>query len=394
MAAASQSETDRILKQAVETGDVPGVIAMATDAKGNIYESAFGKRTLGGAQPMALDTVCWIHSMTKALTGACVMQLVEQGKIGLDDDVGRWVPALAKPRVHEGFDASGKPKQRPASRPLTLRLLLTHTSGFVYDTWNERQAAYVAYTKMPRWMTFQKPEDCLPLDFEPGERWEYGVGIDWAGKVLEAITGETLDAYMQKNLLQPLGMTSTGYKLRPEIRERLSGVHQRHANGKLEPVAFDPPQRPEEFLGGGGLYGTAGNYIRFIRMILNRGALDGARVLRPETVALMGENHIGNLEAGVMKTAKPAMSFDANFFPGISQRWGLTFLINMADVPGRRRAGSLCWAGLRNTYFWIDPKSGIGGVIMAQLLPFADPATVRLYERFEESIYATHFAHN
>lgn len=386
---ASSMISDQVLRAAVEAGDVPGVIAMAADAKGVIYEGAFGERVLRGGKPMTLDTVCWIHSMTKAISGACCMQLVEQGKIGLDDDVGRWVPALAKPRVHEGFEGNGTPKLRATRRPITLRLLLTHTAGFVYDTWNERQAAYVAHKKMPRWQTFQKPEDCLPLDFEPGERWEYGIGIDWAGKVLEAITGETLDDYMQMQVLKPLGMTSTGYRLKPDVRVRLSGVHQRHADGRLEAVTFEPPQRPEEFLGGGGLHGTAGDYIRFIRMILNGGSLDGVRVLKPETVALMGQNHIGDIEAGVLKTAKPAMSFDANFFPEISQRWGLTFLINMADIPGRRRAGSLCWAGLRNTYFWIDPKAGIGGVIMTQILPFADPVVVRLYERFEESVYGS-----
>lgn len=380
-------DTDQVLRQAVETGQVPGVVAMATDGRDLIYEGAFGKRVLGGSAPMTTDTVFWIHSMTKAITGACLMQLVEQGKIGLDDDVGRWVPALAKPRVHEGFDAAGKPLLRSARRPLTLRLLLTHTSGFVYDTWNERQSAYVQYTKLPRVATFQKPEDCLPLDFEPGQRWEYGIGIDWAGKVLEAITGDTLDAYMQKNILQPLGMRSTGFQLQPEIRERLAGVHQRHPNGHLEVSSFEPPQRPEDFLGGGGLYATAGDYIRFMRMMLGGGALDGVRILKPETVALMGENHIGALEAGVLKTARPAMSFDANFFPGMCQRWGLTFLINTEDVPGRRRAGSLCWAGLRNTYFWIDPKAGIGGTIMTQILPFADPAAVGVYDRFEASIY-------
>ena len=378
---------DTALAGAVERGEVPGVVAMATDGRDTIYQGAFGQRTLGGPVAMTADTVFWIHSMTKAVTGACCMQLVEQGRLGLDDDCGRLVPALARPRVHEGFDAEGRPRLRPAKGPITLRHLLTHTAGFVYDMWNERQQAYVAWSKLPRWQTFQKPEDCLPLDFDPGARWEYGVGIDWAGKVLEAATGETLDRYMQKNVLGPLGMASTGYVLRPEIRARLAGVHQRHPDGRLEATPFEPVQRPEEFLGGGGMYGTAGDYIRFVRMMLSGGALDGVRVLRPETVRLMGENHVGDLEAGVLKTARPTLSCDANFFPGMPQRWGLSFLINMADVPSRRRAGSLCWAGLRNTYFWIDPASGIGGVIMTQILPFADPAVVRLYEAFEASVY-------
>jgi CubicO group peptidase (beta-lactamase class C family) len=257
---------------------------MATDGRDTIYEGAFGVRELGGTRPMQVDTVCWIHSMTKAITGACLMQLVEQGKIGLDDDCGRLVPALAKPRVLEGFDAAGKPRLRPAKGEITLRRLLTHTAGFVYDNWNPDMLRYNKMTGLSRVATFARPEDCQPLSFDPGERWHYGINMEWAGKVLEAVTGETLDAYMQTNVLQPLGMRSTGYRLNPAIRERLSGVHQRLPDGRLEARAFEAPQRPEDFLGGGGLYGAAGDYVRFIRMILNRGALDGARILKPETV--------------------------------------------------------------------------------------------------------------
>ena len=378
---------DRVLQSAVARGDVPGVIAMATDGRDTIYEGAFGVRELGGARPMQSDTVCWIHSMTKAITGACVMQLVEQGRTGLDDDCGRLVPALANPRVLEGFDAAGTPKLRPAKGQITLRRLLTHTAGFVYDNWNADMLRYNRMTGLSRVATFARPEDCQPLSFDPGTRWHYGINIEWAGKVLEAVTGETLDAYMQKNVLQPLGMHSTGYRLTPAIRERLSGVHQRLPDGRLEARTFEAPQRPEDFLGGGGLYGTAGDYVRFIRMVLNRGALDGVRILKPETVDDMARNHIGTLAAGVVKTANPEMSFDADFFPGMTCGWGLSFLINPVDVPGRRSAGSLTWAGLRNTYFWIDPKAQVGGTIMTQLLPFADPATLRLYEAFEGEIY-------
>lgn len=381
-------QIDRVLRSAVERGDIPGVIAMATDGKDTIYEGAFGVRELGGSRPMQIDTVCWIHSMTKAITGACIMQLVEQGRVGLDDDCGPLVPALAHPRVLEGFDTHGKPKFRPARGVITLRRLLTHTAGFVYDNWNADMLRYHAITGLSRTATFARPEDCQPLSFDPGERWHYGINMEWAGKVLEAITGETLDAYMQKNLLAPLGMQSTGYLLRPEIRERLSGIHQRFPDGHLEPVTWEPPQRPEDFLGGGGLYSTAGDYIRFIRMILNGGALDGVQTLKPETVAEMSRNHIGDLPVGVLKSARPEMSFDVDLFPGMATGWGLSFLINTSDVPDRRAAGSLSWAGLRNSYFWIDPKSGIGGVIMAQLLPFADPATLTTCAAFEREIYA------
>ena len=379
---------DAALSSAVDRGDVPGVVAMATDGRDTTYEGAFGNRVLGGSTAMTSETVFWIASMTKAITGTAVMQLVEQGRIGLDDEVGRLVPALANPRVLDGFDASGKPKLRAARRPITLRHLLTHTAGFVYDMWNADMNTYVSKNKMSRAATFIKPEDCLPLAFDPGTKWEYGINIDWAGKVLEAVTVESLDTYMQKKVLQPLGMHSTGYLLRPEIRARLAGMHQRHEDGQLEPVAYDPPQDPKEFLGGGGLYGSSGDYIRFIMMMLNGGALDGVRVLKPETVALMGQNHIGDINVETMRTQRTSISQDANFFPDMKQKWGLSFLINTEDVTGRRAAGSLCWAGLRNTYYWIDPQRQVGGTIMTQMLPFADSKVMRLYEAFEAGVYA------
>ena len=386
-----RSAIDATLERGITEGDVAGVVAMATDGREVIYDGAFGKRVLGGDVAMTPDTVFWIASMTKAITGTCVMQLVEQGRIGLDDDVGRFVPALASPRVLAGFDAAGKPLLRPANQPITLRRLLTHTAGFVYDMWNTDQLRYMEQTKISRGQSFVKPEDCLPLAFEPGARWEYGINIDWAGKVLEAITGESLDTYMQKNLIQPLGMRSTGYLLRPEISARLAGGHQRQADGTLvaapSPTVPVPPQDPKTFMGGGGLFGTAGDYIRFILMMLNGGALDGAHILTPETVALMGQNHIGDLDVGVMRTARPQLSCDAEFFPGQPKKWGLTFLINTQDVAGGRAAGSLCWAGLLNTYYWIDPKRRIGGTIMTQVLPFADPAVLRLYDGFERGVY-------
>lgn len=380
---------DRILGAAVERGDVPGVVAMATDGKGVIYEGAFGSRGLADPVPMTTETVFWIASMTKAITGACVMQLVERGLIGLDDDCGRWVPALAAPKVLDGFDKSGQPKLRAAKGSITLRRLLTHTAGFVYDTWNPDMARYMAATGISRAASFVRPEDCQPLAFDPGTRWEYGINIDWAGKVLEAITGTSLDAYMQANVLQPLGMLSTGYLLRPEIKSRLAAMHQRGEDGRLTPMTFDAPQRPEDFLGGGGLYSTAGDYIRFILAMLNGGAINGQRILRPQTVAMMGQNHIGDIaKAGVLTTARPDMSFDADFFPGQPTGWGLSFLINTHDIQGRRSGGSLTWGGLRNSYYWIDPKRRVGGTIMTQILPFADPKVLGLYEAFERGVYA------
>lgn len=384
-----RSAVDAVLREAVDAGAVAGVVAMASDASGNIYEGAFGRRGTADDQPMTADTVFWIASMTKAITGAACMQLVEQGRIGLDDDCGRIVPALAHPKVLDGFDAESKPRLRPARGEITLRRLLTHTAGFVYDMWNENMRKWTEHTRLSRIRTFQHPADCAPLGFDPGTRWEYGLNIDWAGKVLEALAGTSIDAYTHEHVCAPLGMNSTGYMLRPEVEARLAGMHRRRPDGTLEPMQFRPPQIAGEFLGGGGLYGTAGDYMRFARMILRKGELDGVRVLAPETVELMSRNHIGDLDVRPLPTAIPETSNPVDFLPGIRKKWGLTFLINMEDVPGRRKAGSLSWAGLRNTYYWIDPQSGIAGTIMTQVTPFADPKVLDLYEAFEQSIYSS-----
>jgi CubicO group peptidase (beta-lactamase class C family) len=228
----------------------------------------------------------------------------------------------------------------------------------------------------------------LPLAFDPGTEWQYGINIDWAGKLLEAVTGQTLESYMRTHILEPLGMHDTGYLLTDRVRDRLAVSHDRQPDGTLAVAPFDAPQDPTMFLGGGGLYGTASDYMRFLSMLLHGGALDGVRILRPETVAMMGQNHIGDVLVGKLTAALPAMSNDVELYPGMPKKWGLSFLINTQDVPGRRRAGSLAWAGLRNTYFWLDPTTRVAGVIMTQVLPFADQQVLDVFDRFEQGVYA------
>jgi CubicO group peptidase (beta-lactamase class C family) len=382
------SAIDTVLRQAAESGQVAGVVAMAANADGVVYQGAFGRRSLAADAPMTMDTVFWIHSMTKAITAAACMQLVEQGRLDLDAPAATVMPALAAPRVLEGFDADGEPMLRPARGTVTLRNLLTHTSGFVYDTWNANQLAYARKTGSPRLGSFTDSDGVLPLAFEPGSAWMYGIGIDWAGKMLEAVTGTTLDAYMRAHIFVPLGMHDTGYLLTDRVRDRLAGHHDRTADGTLVPGVYDAPQDPTQFFGGGGLYSTAADYMRFLSMLLRGGTLDGVRILRPETVAAMGQNHIGDVLVGKMPSSLPAMSNDVELFPGIAKKWGLSFLINTADVPGARRAGSLAWAGLRNTWFWLDPSARIAGVLLTQVLPFADRPVLDVLDRFERGAYA------
>lgn len=388
-ATARNARIDAALKAAADAGDVPGVVAMATDRSSTIYEGAFGKRVLGEPAAMTLDTVGWIASMTKALTGAAAMQLVEQGKLDLDAPAAKVVPDLGKAQVLEGFDAGGQPRTRAPKRPITLRHLLTHTAGFGYEIWSEDIAKYQTAKNIPGIITCQKAALTTPLLFDPGERWFYGINIDWAGMMVEAVSGKRLGQYLAQNLFAPLGMTSIAFKITPDMRGRLAKIHQREEGDRLVPqMELEIPQEPEFEMGGGGLYGTAGDYLKFVRMMLNRGKADGSQVLKPETVDLMSKNAMGDARVCLLKTAAPPLSNDAEFFPGVEKTWGLSFQINAAKAPTGRPAGGLMWAGLANTYFWIDQSTGIGGVYITQVLPFADKKSLPLYYAFESAFYA------
>jgi methyl acetate hydrolase len=383
----SKPEIDQFLRDKCEAREIPGVVAIAATDSGTIYEGAFGKRDLSKDDPMTVDSVFWIASMTKAITTAAAMQLVEQGRLSLDEPIGKVLPDLASPMVLEGFDDSGEPKLRPASKPITLRLLMTHTAGFAYNMWNGDILRYLDKTGLPAVTTCKNDALRTPLIADPGTRWEYGTNIDFVGKAVEAASGKRLDAYLRDHLFTPLGMTDTGFKIGEAQRKRLVGMHQRNEDGSLTPIPFELEQEPEFHMGGGGLYGTAGDYIKFTRMILNNGRGNGNQVLRPETVAAMAQNHIGELTMGKMISSVAFATNDVDLFPGIVKKWGLSFLINTEKTPQGRSAGSLAWAGLANTYYWIDPSRDVTGVILMQLLPFADKTCLDTFAGFERGVY-------
>jgi CubicO group peptidase (beta-lactamase class C family) len=333
--------------------------------------------------------VFYIASMTKAVTTTAAMQLVEQGRLALDQPAGEVLPELASPQVLEGFDADGRPRLRPARTPITLRRLLTHTAGFTYDVWDADMDRYRREAKVPPLASGRNAALLTPLSFDPGARWEYGTNLDWAGKMVERASGQRLDAYFREHVFAPLGMNDTDYRLGPSQRERRVGMHARQPDGSLQPIAFETPPDPEFFPGGGGLYSTGPDYLRFARMILNRGSLDSARVLKPETVAEMSRNQIGDIDVVMLRTTQPQRSLDAEFFPGMAKKWGLGFMINTAEAPTGRSAGSLAWAGIANTYYWIDPQQEVTGLIMMQLLPFVDTAAMATFAAFERSVYDT-----
>jgi methyl acetate hydrolase len=383
------SQIDEVLQAAAERGDVPGVVAMVASRGGPFYHGAFGRRAIPDGATMTEDTVFWIASMTKAITSTAAMQLVEAGRLALDRPISDVLPELAAPQVLEGFDASDKPRLRAARRPITLRHLITHTAGFSYEIWNADIGRYMELRGIPGVISCQNLALTTPLIFDPGEKWDYGINIDWVGKAVERASGQQLGDYFAEHLFGPIGMVDTGFTLTTDRRRRLVAMHSRGEDGGLTPIPFELPQEPEFQMGGGGLYGTAADYLAFTQVFLNEGRAVGGPVLKPQTVQLMAENAIGAINVKLLKTAVPAYSNDAEFFPGMVKKWGLGFMISTAEVPGGRRAGSLAWAGLGNTYFWIDPVTGVAGVILMQLIPFADAKALRLLEDFEKAVYAT-----
>jgi methyl acetate hydrolase len=384
----SQAQIDQILRQKSDAREIPGVVAIAANSNEVIYQGAFGKRDLSKDDAMTPDSVFWIASMTKAITAAAAMQLVEQGKLSLDALIGQVLPDLAAPQVLEGFSANGAPKLRPAKKKITLRHLMTHTAGYCYDMWNGDMVQYLEKTGLPGITSCKNDALKLPLMTEPGTRWEYGISIDFVGKAVEAVSGQRLDAYLRDHLLAPLGMSDTDFRIGESQRKRLVAMHGRGPDGSLAPIPFELEQEPEFHMGGGGLYGTAGDYIRFTQMILNKGRGNGHQLLKPETVAMMGQNQIGELTMTRMISAVAFATNDVDLYPDMVKKWGLSFLITTATTPEGRSPGSLAWAGLANTYFWIDPARDVTGVILMQVLPFADGKCLEAFAGFERCVYA------
>jgi len=378
---AQGEEIDAALQAKVGLKEIPGVVAMAANENSVVYQGAIGLRNMAAATPMSTDTIFRIASMVKLLTSVAALQLVEQGKLKLDEPAANVDPTLASPQLLAGFDAKGIPQLRPAQMPLTLRHLLTHTSGFSYPLWDPNAVRYLKAARgkphLPR----------RPLMFEPGSRWAYGGSLDNVGRLVEIASGQSLDRYFSDHITGPLGMSDTGFAIGEKQRARQASLHVRDASGKLLPQPFEKLAAPTAFSGGGGIYSTAPDYLTLLQALLNGGNLRGTSILRPESVALMASNQIGNLEIGVMRTTNPALSNDVDLFPGVRLRWGLGHMINAGPVADGRRAGSLTWAGLYNTYYWIDPTARIAGVIMMQILPFVDKQALVAYRQFERGIY-------
>ena len=359
-----------LLDEAVAKGAAPGLTAAIARADGTDSFYAAGVRGVADPTPMAPDDTFWIASCTKAITSAAALQLVERGLLDLDAPIGERLPNLAAPQVLEGFGPDGAPRLRPARNPLTLRRLLTHTSGLAYDFFHADLGRY--YASIGGSLMESAPSAPV-LAFDPGEGWQYGIGLDAVGWLVEQATGQGLDAYVAQHITGPLGMTDTAFVATPELEARAAGMHHHAPDGAFIPVPHLPSS--PAYYGGGGLRSTAPDYLKFLRAVL---AEDGGGVLGPKTLRWLR----------AADSAMPPLSHDYRPIPGTPKTWTLGFLRNEADVPGMRRAGSLAWGGLANCYYWADPASGVAAILCGQFLPFADPGMLAAFDALERAVYA------
>ena len=371
-------------------GGVPGVVAMVTDRDRNLYEGAAGVRQLGEAAPMTLDTVFAIFSTTKAMTGTLVMQLVEEGLVRLDDPAGQYVPEIDELQVLDGFDADGRPRTRAPHRRITLNDLMLHTSGLCYEFFSADDLRYRTALGIPTVVSSTFDSVRTVLLHEPGAAWTYGVNIDWLGRVVEQVRGHRLGEVMRARLFEPLEMHDIGFRMSESMKARRAVIHYRAADGRLTPLPdLVLPDPPPMDMGGHGLYATVGEYMKFIRMLLNDGRGPGGTVLRPETVAAMGRDGLAalGLSAGGWTTSIPSLSNSGEFFPGTDKGWAYSFLTNRSATPSGRPAGALMWTGLANSFFWIDRATGVGGYWATQILPFQDAVSYPAFVEFETTVY-------
>ncbi|MBD0860820.1 beta-lactamase family protein [Gordonia sp. zg691] len=379
----------RILRdRTVGDPSVPGVVAGVTTDEQTVHLEAAGLRALDDDQPMTVDSVFGIFSATKAITATVALQLVEDGVLDLHAPAREYVPAIGELQVIEGFDDDGQPRLRPPATDVTTHQLLTHTAGFGYDFFNETYRRLAVDHGLPNIGTATAAALGVPLLFDPGTAWEYGIGVDWAGQVIEGITGRRLGEVMTQRVLTPLGMSDTAFTLSDDTRHRRAVMHMRKGERLVPNHRWAQPDPPEIDMGGQGLYSTVPDYLKFLRMWLREGRSDsGEQILRPETVDLALRNQIGELTVKKLPGVFPPLTHDVEFFPGTKKSWSYPFMINDADAPTGRPAGSQAWAGLANLYYWIDPRTSIAGLWATQIFPFFDPASVDGYLDFEAATY-------
>ncbi len=376
------SHLQAVLDRATDAGDVPFVVAMTANSRGVTFSGAAGDARQGVAANE--DTAFRIFSMTKAVGSVAAMILIDRGRISMDTPVADVLPDWNDLGVLEGFDGDEPILRAPKTRA-TLRHLATHTSGMEYEFWNPDVPKYMELTGHPTVLSGLKSSLMYPLTTDPGTRWGYGPSIDWLGQVVEAVDGRRIDAFCQQEILEPLGMNDTAFE--PDrLTDRLCAVAMRGEDGEFRPHDLAPPANPEFYGMGHALYSTAPDYLRFLRMVLNRGQLDGNRILSEHAVDAMVSDQMNGLTFQPMTSVAPPVSADVEFPEGTTHSFA--FLRHEAGIPGMRSAGSLSWAGVCNTHYWIDPSRDLASVIMTQSLPFLERRFLKTYQAYEQAVYA------
>jgi len=369
----SDADLDGLLRTAVEQKRVPMVVALIADARGVAYEHASG---------IPRDAIFAIASMTKPITSVAVMQLVEAGQVRLDEPAATYVPELGTVRVLDGGGL-----RRP-KRPVTVRQLLSHTAGFGYEFSNRRIFELVAKKEIPSAMAGDDEFLQAPLLFDPGTQWEYGINTDWLGRLVERVSGRSLEVYFREKIFDPLAMPDTFFNVPPDKQPRMAAAFQRTKDGALTQQPRQPAKPITFFSGGGGLYSTPPDYLRFVRALMAGGQLDGHRILSAESVAAMGRNQIGDLKVRPMPSLIPQLITDGSLLPAVDN-FGLGFGLNSTSAGTRRGVNTMSWAGVFNTFFWIDREKQVAAVLMTHMLPFMDPAARTLLEQFDRAVYAS-----
>lgn len=373
-----------VLENAVAAQDVPFAVAMTATSNGVTFSGAAGMATPD--REAAENTAFRIFSMTKGIGSLAAMILIERGQLSLDTPVGDVLPQWNDLKVLSGWDGE-TPVMRDQETVATVRHLATHTSGMEYEFWNPDVPQYMQATGHPTVLSGLKSSLMYPLTTDPGTRWGYGPSIDWLGQMVETVDGRRIDAFCQAEIFDPLGMSDTAFE--PDaLTDRLAAVRMRGEDGRFGPFDLAPPARPEVYGMGHALYSTAPDYLRFLRMVLNKGELDGNRVLSQDSMKTMLADQMRGLTVQPMISVAPPVSANVELFPGVTTTHSFGFVRNEADIPGKRSAGSQGWAGVCNTHYWIDPAKDIAAVLMTQSLPFLEPGFLKTYDTFERAVYA------
>ncbi|MET0212854.1 MAG: serine hydrolase domain-containing protein [Vicinamibacterales bacterium] len=369
----SSAQIDTLLDAAVEQKRVPMAVAMIADARDVVYEHAAGAK---------IDAIFAIASMTKPITSVAVMQLVEAGQVKLDEPAATYLPEISAVRVLDGGTL------RPPKSPITVRHLLTHTAGFGYEFKNREILELVSKKELSSVMAGGDGFLKAPLLVDPGTRWEYGINTDWLGKLVERVSGRSLEVYFRERIFNPLGMSDSFFNVPPDKRSRLVSVFQRTDAGTLAELPRQPAPPADFYSGGGGLYSTAPDYLRFIRALMAGGQLGQHRILSTESMASMGKNQIGELKIPATPSLIPQLAADGAVLPGSLDKFGLGFALNTKPTDNGRAPNTMSWGGIYNTFFWIDREKHVGAVLMTQMLPFLDPGPQKLIEDFDRAVYA------